>query len=54
MSISVRWSSSERHAGSTVVEDRAKIDDNVEVGHNARVEAGASVTGRVVIMVAAP
>lgn len=33
----------------TVIEDHAKIDDHVHVGHNVRIEKGASVTAGVVI-----
>ena len=33
----------------TIVEDYAKIDDHVHVGHNVRVARGASVTAGVVI-----
>src|SRR5262245_45205587 len=33
----------------TVIEDHAKIDDNVEFAHNAVIKTGASVTGGVVI-----
>jgi UDP-3-O-[3-hydroxymyristoyl] glucosamine N-acyltransferase LpxD len=33
----------------TIIEDRAKIDDHVHVGHNVRVERSASVTAAVII-----
>jgi UDP-3-O-[3-hydroxymyristoyl] glucosamine N-acyltransferase len=33
----------------TVIEDYVKIDDNVEIAHNVRVERSASITGGVVI-----
>lgn len=35
--------------GPTIIEDGAKIDDHVHVGHNVRVERNASVTAAVVI-----
>jgi UDP-3-O-[3-hydroxymyristoyl] glucosamine N-acyltransferase LpxD len=35
--------------GPTIIEDGAKVDDHVHVGHNVRVARGASVTAAVVI-----